>query len=121
MKDFYISDAEQFENKVIVTSFVVAAKQVRPRKTGELYLQLSHADRTGHLDAKMSDNVSDYINAFEQDDFVKVKGLINRYNGKFQFTVHKVRKLEDADVDFADYLPKTAKDIDALWAELTGF
>jgi 3'-5' exoribonuclease len=121
MKDFYISDAAQFENKVIVTSFVVAAKQVRPRKTGELYLQLTFADRSGHLDAKMWDNVGDYINAFEQDDFVKVKGLINRYNGKFQFTVHKVRKLEDVEVDFADYLPKTEKDIDALWAELTGF
>src|SRR5205085_8017224 len=121
MKDFYVSDAAQFENKVIVTSFVVASKQVRPRKTGELYLQLTLADRTGHLDAKMWDNVADFIDGFEQDDFVKVKGLVNRYNGKFQFTVHKLRKLEDADIDFADYLPKTEKDIGALWGELTGF
>src|SRR5437868_4036824 len=121
MKDFYVSDAAQFENKVIVTSFVVAAKQVRPRKTGELYLQLTLADRTGHLDAKMWDNVADAIETFDQDDFVKVKGLVNRFNGKFQFTVHKLRKLQESEVDFADYLPKTDKNIDELWAAVADF
>src|SRR5215469_3635702 len=118
MKDFYVLDAAQFENKVITTSFVVASKQVRPRKTGELYLQLTLADRTGHLDAKMWDNVADHIDVFEQDDFVKVKGLLNRFNGKFQFTVHKLRRLQDSEIDFTDYLPKTSKDVDALWASL---
>jgi len=118
MKDFYVHDAAQFENKVITTSFVVASKQVRPRKTGELYLQLTLADRTGHLDAKMWDNVADHIDVFEQDDFVKVKGLLNRFNGKFQFTVHKLRRLQDSEIDFTDYLPKTSKDVDALWASL---
>ena len=121
MKDFYVRDAAQFENKVIVTSFVVAAKQVRPRKTGELYLQLTLADRSGHLDAKMWDNVADAIETFEQDDFVKVKGLVNRFNGKFQFTIHKLRKLQESEVDFADYLPKTDKNIDELWAAVADF
>ncbi len=118
MKDFFVRDAAQFENKVITTSFVVASKQVRPRKTGELYLQLTFADRTGHLEAKMWDNVAEHIDRFEQDDFVKVKGLLNRFNGKFQFTVHKLRRLEDAEVEFADYLPKTEKNVDELWAWL---
>src|SRR5438067_2120049 len=121
MKDFYVRDAAQFENKVIVTSFVVAAKQVRPRKTGELYLQLTLADRSGHLDAKMWDNVADAIETFEQDDFVKVKGLVNRFNGKFQFTIHKLRKLQESEVDFADYLPKTDKNIDELWVAVANF
>jgi 3'-5' exoribonuclease len=121
MKDFYVADAARFENQVITTTFVVASKQVRPRKTGELYLQLTLADRTGHLDAKMWDNVSDYIAGFEQDDFIKVKGLLNRYNEKFQFTIHKLRRLPDNEVDFADYLPVTDKDINCLWTELEGF
>jgi 3'-5' exoribonuclease len=118
MKEFFVRDAAQFENKVITTSFVVGSKQVRPRKTGELYLQLTLSDRTGHLDAKMWDNVPEHVDVFEQDDFVKVKGLLNRFNGKFQFTVHKVRKLQESEVDFADYLPKTEKDVDELWAWL---
>ncbi|MBV8208403.1 MAG: HD domain-containing protein [Acidobacteria bacterium] len=120
MKDFYVRDAAQFENKVITTSFVVASKQVRPRKSGELYLQLTLSDCTGTLDGKMWDNVAEHMDHFEQNDFVKVKGLLNRYNGRFQFTVHKVRRLAEAEVDFTDYLPRTAKDVDALWAWLAG-
>jgi len=121
MKDFYIRDAAQYENKTITSSFVVAAKQVRPRKTGELYLQLTLADRTGQLDAKMWDNVADVLEAFDQDDFVKVKGLINRYNNRIQFTVHKLRKMEEGEIDFADFLPATSKDIPGLWHTLREF
>ena len=51
MKEFYVRDAAQFENKNITTYFVVASKQVKPRKTGEPFISLTLADRTGHLDA----------------------------------------------------------------------
>jgi 3'-5' exoribonuclease len=121
MKNFYISDAAAHENKTVTSCFVVASKQVRPRKTGELYLQLTLADRTGQIDAKMWDNVADAVDAFDQDDFIKAKGLINRFNNKFQFTVHKLRRAEDSEIDFADYLPKTTKDIDQLWRTVGEF
>ncbi len=121
MKDFYIRDAAQFENKVITTAFVVSAKQVKPKRTGEPYLALTLADRSGQIEAKMWDNVAEVQNAFEQDDFVKIKGLINRYNNRFQLTIHKLRRLEDHEVDFADFLPSTTKDIDGLWQSLLGF
>jgi 3'-5' exoribonuclease len=121
MKDFYICDAARFENQVITTSFVVVSKQAKPKKSGELYLAMTLADRTGHLDAKMWDNVADHINCFEQDDFVKVRGLLNRFNGRFQLTVHKVRSMQESEVDFDDYLPRTTKDIGQLWQTVADF
>src|SRR5947208_2655672 len=121
MKDFYISDAPQNENKVITSSFVVAVKQVKPRKTGEPYLALTLADRSGQIEAKMWDNVESCIDAFEQDEFVKVKGLINKYNHRFQLTIHKLRRLQESEIDYSDYLPKTTKDIDELWRKLVEF
>src|SRR5437868_15368211 len=69
----------------------------------------------------MWDNVADTINTFEQDDFIKAKGLVNRFNQKFQFTVHKLRKLDEDEVEFADFLPTTTKNIDELWQALAGF
>ena len=87
MKDFYICDAGQFENQVITSSFVVATKQVKPKKSGELYLALTVADRTGQLEAKMWDNVNEHIGSFDQDDFVKIRGLLNKFNGRFQRAV----------------------------------
>ena len=121
MKDFFLSDCPRFENKVIVSSFVVTSKQVKPKKTGEPYLALTLADRCGQIEAKMWDNVEDALDAFDQDDFLKVKGLLNRYKNRFQLTIHKLRRLGDAEVDFADYLPKTTKSIDELWQTLGEF
>jgi 3'-5' exoribonuclease len=121
MKDFYIGDCARHENKVITSSFVVAVKQIKPKKSGEPYLALTLADRSGQIEAKMWDNVDEVLEAFEQDDFVKVKGLINRYKQRFQLTIHKLRKLNEAEIDFADYLPKTTKDIGQLWQTLANF
>ncbi|HEY4932032.1 MAG TPA: OB-fold nucleic acid binding domain-containing protein [Terriglobales bacterium] len=121
MKDFYIRDCQQHESQTITSSFVVASKQVKTKKNGDPYLAVTLADRTGQLQANMWDNVSDAVNEFEQDDFVKVKGMVQKYNGRWQLTLHKVRKLGDAEIDYSDFLPKTSKDIDQLWRTLGEF
>jgi 3'-5' exoribonuclease len=121
MKDFFLSDCARFENKIVISSFVVTSKQVKPKKSGEPYLALTLADRCGQIEAKMWDNVEGAIDAFEQDDFLKVKGLLNKYKNRFQLTIHKLRKLGDSEVDYADYLPKTTKDVDELWRTLAAF
>ncbi|MGC2111238.1 MAG: OB-fold nucleic acid binding domain-containing protein [Candidatus Korobacteraceae bacterium] len=121
MKDFYICDCARQENQTITSLFVVAVKQVKSKKNGELYLSVVLADRSGQLQANMWDNVQDALTAFEQDDFVKVKGVIHKYNGRWQMTIHKMRKLGDTEIDYADYLPKTSKDVEQLWRTLCDF
>jgi 3'-5' exoribonuclease len=121
MKDFFLSDCPRFENKIVVSSFVVVSKQVKPKKSGEPYLALTLGDRCGQIEAKMWDNVEEALDAFDQEDFLKVKGLINKYKNRFQLTIHKLRKLGDTEIDFADYLPKTTKDVDELWRTLGEF
>ncbi|HVM92517.1 MAG TPA: OB-fold nucleic acid binding domain-containing protein [Terriglobales bacterium] len=121
MKEFFICQCHQQENKIVTSCFVVATKQVKPKKNGDPYLALTLADRTGQIEAKMWDNVEEFIGAFEQDDFVKVKGLINKYKNRFQLTIHKLRKMGEAEIDYTDYLPKTTKDIGELWRTLADF
>jgi 3'-5' exoribonuclease len=121
MKDFYICDCVRHENKIVTSTFVVVSKQIKPKKTGEPYLALTLGDRSGQLEAKMWDNVEDVLDVFEQDDFLKIKGLVNKYKQRFQLTIHKLRKLGDTEIDFSDYLPKTTKDIDELWTTLGVF
>jgi len=121
MKDFYICDCSRVENQTITSFFVVAVKQVKSKKSGELYLSLMLADRSGQIQANMWDNVNDAISAFDQDDFVKVKGVIHKYNGRWQLTIHKMRKLGDGEIDYSDYLPKTTKDVEQLWQTLDNY
>ena len=121
MKEFFICHCAQQENKIITSSFVVASKQVKAKKNGDPYLALVLADRTGQVEAKMWDNVEEFIAVFEQDDFLKVKGLVNKYKNRFQLTIHKLRRMQEVDIDFTDYLPKTTKDIGELWRKLSEF
>src|SRR4030088_1535746 len=121
MKNFYICDCVRNENKIVTASFVVVSKQIKPKKSGEPYLALTLGDRSGHLEAKMWDNVEEVLDAFEQDDFLKIKGLVNKYKNRFQLTIHKLRKLGESEIEFDDYLPKTTKNIDELWLTLSNF
>src|ERR1051325_1469904 len=103
MKSPYVKELEP--NQVMVTSFLVHAKEVRQKKSGELYLSLLLGDRTGELDAKMWDNVGDVLEAFDRDDFVKVKGLIQVFHNRPQLTIHKLRRMDDNEIDAVDYFP----------------
>jgi 3'-5' exoribonuclease len=107
-------------NDVVTAQFLVLSKEIRQKKTGEPYLSLHLADRTGELEAKMWDNVAEVMHTFDRDDFVKVKGLLQLYQTRTQFTVHKLRRLEEHEVDLADYFPCSDRDPEEMFAELQG-
>ena len=116
MKSPYVNELGR--NQAITTSFLVHSKEVRQKKSGEIYLSLLLADRTGELDAKMWDNVPEVVDAFDRDDFVKVKGLVQIFHNRPQLTIHKMRRLDDSEIDFADYFPTSRRDPDEMWGEL---
>lgn len=118
MKSPFVSEVEA--NKVITTSFLVHSKEIRQKKSGEFYLSLLLGDRTGELDAKMWDNVADVIDDFDRDDFVKVKGLIQIFHNRPQLTIHKVRRMDDSEIEFGDYFPSSKRDPEEMWSELRG-
>jgi len=118
MKSPYVNELEP--NKVVTANFLVHSKEIRTKRTGEIYLSLLLADRTGEIDAKMWDNVAEVLEAFDRDDFVKVKGLIQIFHNRPQLTVHKLRRMDDSEVDYADYFPCSRREPEKMWDELRG-
>jgi 3'-5' exoribonuclease len=116
MKSPYVNQLEP--NRVIQTSFLVHSKEIRQKKGGEFYLSLLLADRTGELDAKMWDNVTDVLDAFDRDDFVQVKGMVQIFHNKPQMTIHKVRRMDESEIEFTDYFPASKRDAEEMWREL---
>lgn len=108
-------------NQVFTSQFLVLHKEVRQKKTGEPFLSLQLGDRSGDIDAKMWDNVVEVVDAFEKDDFVKIKGVIQVYQNRPQLTVHKLRLLTESEVDLADYFPSSLRDQEEMFAELKQF
>jgi 3'-5' exoribonuclease len=116
MKSPFVNEVEP--NRVITTSFLVHSKEIRQKKSGELYLSLLLGDRTGELDAKMWDNVSEVIDGFDRDDFVKVKGVIQVFHNRPQLTIHKLRRMDTSEIAFGDYFPCSRRDSGEMWTEL---
>src|SRR5581483_2421817 len=118
MKEIYVRDLQP--NQIIVSSFLVQSKDMRFKRTGECYLSLFLADKTGEVEAKIWENVEELHPLFERDDFVKVKAAVQVYRRKAQLTVHKLRRLEDTEVELEDYFTRSARDPEEMWVELEG-
>lgn len=116
MKSPFVNELEI--NKPVTAAFLVQSKEIREKKTGEPYLSLLLGDKTGKVDAKMWDNVAEVMDTFDRDHFIKVKGMVQLHQNRVQLTIHKLRILEDRELDFADFFPVSARDRDEMWAEL---
>jgi len=107
-------------NEIATAIFLVHSKEIRQKRTGEPYLSMLLSDRSGELDAKMWDGVAEVMDTFDRDDFIKVKGLMQLYNNRPQFTIHKLRPVEDHEVEFGDFFPASLRDAEEMFAELRG-
>jgi 3'-5' exoribonuclease len=116
MKSVFVRELKPEEISTAV--FLVSTREVRQKRSGEPYLSLVLSDRTGEIDAKMWDNVAEIVETFDRDDFVKVKGLMQLYNNRPQFTIHKLRRVEEHEVDFRDFFPASLQDPETMWTEL---
>jgi 3'-5' exoribonuclease len=119
MKDLSISNLAAHENQVITGFFAVVAKQVRSKKDGAQYFALTLADGTGQIEARMWETVE--AGEFATGDIVKLRGQVCRYQDKLQINVEKIRKAHEDEFDLGDFVPKTTRDVDELWAELNSF
>ncbi len=121
MKDFFIADAPRFENQAITSYFSLASIGVRERKGGGQYLALTLADKTGQFEARMWEEFADALQTCSDGCFVKVQGLISKYQGKFQITVTRMRSAAEREIERSDFIPTTQFDIEAMNEELRGY
>ncbi|MCR5430681.1 MAG: HD domain-containing protein [Eubacterium sp.] len=112
----YINTLEEGNN--IQTIYMV--KQVNPAttKAGKDYLNVVLQDKTGMLNAKVWEPNDPGIDDFEALDYVEVTGEITSFNGALQMNIRRARKVEMTEVNEADYLPCTTKDVEEMMSEV---
>jgi 3'-5' exoribonuclease len=120
-KALLLADAAKYEGQTITDFFAVAAKQVRHKKDGSVYLWLKLSDRSGQCEAVMWDNLDTCVETFEAGDVVKVRVDVASYNAKIQLTIKQLRKAAPHEYERADFQPHTTYDLDELWTKLCGF
>lgn len=119
MKPLFVCDLPVHVNASVTGFFLVCSKETRFKKSGEPYLLLSLGDRTGEVEARMWDNI-EAAPAFERDDFLKVKAIVQIFRNRPQLTVQKLRRLEEREVELADFFPTAERDVEEMFSELAG-
>jgi 3'-5' exoribonuclease len=121
MKDFFIADAAKFDSAQVTTYFAVSSFSVRDKKNaGGQYLALTLSDKTGSMEARMWEDFASAIATCDEGCYVKVQGQVQKYQGKFQITLTKLRLAAASEIDPADFVPTTRFNIDEMWTELRG-
>lgn len=92
------------------------------RKTsskGDAYLDMTLADKTGEINAKLWSYVPAVHGEYAAGDIVKVRGTVSLYNGNEQLRVEKIRKATDADgTDPATFVPSACDSGESMFDEL---
>jgi 3'-5' exoribonuclease len=107
--------------------FLIKKKERRRTRTGKDYLDLSVADRTGTLSAKIwSEGVSRFDSLFMEGQFAAVAGRIELFQEDLQLTIDQIKgnqhwlpeQLEAAGFNLDLLVPCSPLDIESLWSEL---
>jgi 3'-5' exoribonuclease len=117
MNRLFISDMQpgvQIEDQV----FRVASKDLRTTTQGSLYIHAVLADRTGQIPARLWQATQGIFDGMAEGGFVRVRGRTENYKGNLQFIIDAIRPVDPKEVNLEDFLPRTKKDVEKMWARL---
>lgn len=106
------------DNSNIEGTYLVKFKAVFTGKTGKPYLNMVLVDQTGEIAAKVWDSVQEISDLFVQNDFVKIRGRVSSYQSRLQLVITQLKRLDESEVNIADFLPVSSKDIEEMYAEI---
>ncbi len=98
--------------------FLIAEKQLRTNRSGNLYLHLRLSDRTGAISAMMWNVTEKTAGRVQTGDYARVEGATQIYNGAFQIIATHVERVDPRSVEEADFFPLGVTDIDQLAGRL---
>jgi 3'-5' exoribonuclease len=102
----------------VETLLLVKEKNLAMGKNGRPFMTLLLGDATGQIDSRIWDNVESLSREFEVGDVIKVKGQVQIFQNRKQFIVHRIEKADPATVNFEDFIPKSSRNSEDLFAEL---
>ena len=98
---------ELADGEAIDEIFLASEKQLRPNRNGDLYLQLRISDKTGSITAMMWNAKQRQYDAFNNGDYVRVRGTAQLYNGGMQIIAKGVDREDKTKVDEAEFMTLT--------------
>lgn len=100
--------------------YLCKSKRVLTGKSGKEYVSLILQDKTGTVDGKIWDFNSE-IEQYEEMDFVHIDARVTSFQNALQLNISKIYKSREGAYNPEDYFPKTDKDVEAMYNEITNY
>ena len=98
--------------------FLVADKQLRANRQGNLYLQLELRDRTGTIGARLWNANESLARTFEPGDFLHATGKTQVFQGALQLILSHIDSVSRDQIDPEDFLPQSSQNVARLTSRL---
>jgi len=116
MKKQFITDIKAGDS--IDDIFVLSEKNLAQKKDGNNFLNVTLSDKTGTIKGVVWDNVDKITAGVTSGDFVHIKGNVNEYKGALQLVIKKMETFFADEIDPADFLPMTRRNIESMFERL---
>src|SRR6266852_9172029 len=106
VRKVYVRDLEEQER--VQTVFLVTRKARNVGRTGNTFLVLMLADKTGDIDARIFDGIEQLEAQFAVGDYVLVQGEVITFHGKLQILISTLERLDPEPIDPKEFEPPHA-------------
>lgn len=116
MTKVFISDLQGKEE--IESIFLVKIINTMEDKSGKKYFNVILTDSTGDLESRLWHYSPEVESSITKNTFVKVKGKLNFYQGRRQFIINQMYKLDQSEVNLDDFVMKAQEDPEVMYKRL---
>jgi 3'-5' exoribonuclease len=99
-------------------AFLVADKQLRANRQGNLYLHLELRDKTGTVGARLWNATENLARQFEPGDYLHVKGKTQVFQGALQIILTHLEVVPPSQIEPDEFLPQSSQNVTKLLARL---
>jgi 3'-5' exoribonuclease len=118
-KSVYVKDIKAGDK--VNDAFLAAEKNLAYSQKGSPYLNLRLKDRTGEVDGKIWENALVWDKAFKKGDLIRIQARALSFKNTVQVSIIDLRKVDDAEVDLADYFPVARGDLSEMFAGILAY
>ncbi len=116
-KKQYAKDLKVKDN--VDSIFLVKHIAMMEGRDGRNYLNLILSDMTGDIEARKWNDAEAAAESIGRGAYVFIKGKMNSFQGRQQLIVQDICTVEADKVNPSDYIPKSQKEADKLYKELS--
>lgn len=116
MSKLFISDLQGKEE--IESIFLVKIFNTMEGKDGRKYFNMILSDSTGDLESRLWQYSEEVEKQITKNSFVKVRGKVNYFQGRKQFIINHIEKVDASAVNEDDFMMKAQKNPEVMYKDL---